>query len=445
MADGNPGKEPALKPKRIQHTLNFKIECVLEAERRVVAAKELSLKAFCREKDIQPKQLRFWTRDIAKLKMALDQGRAKADKRGIQQGRPSRLVKIQDQLLPWIRVMQQSGATISVRLVAMRARRYDPSLRRLKRYSLFAAVRRFLNSKGIVTRAKTRVSQEDPRQKHADATGFLNSTRPLLAQPKRSQRYILNMDQTPFNPHDSAKHTLADRGARTVSSKEIKTSMGRVSVLLTVCADGHKLPPLIVFKGKHGGTVEKEFKKDYPDGVVCCVQENAWTDERVMLAWVDSVLKPFVDTAPEGVVPYLIMDKYGCHYQGSVAHAIEDLGVEWDIIPGGCTSLIQPVDVGCNKPFKTRLRYKMEDWLIDEIEQNGDRVYDRIKPKIVRKLTAEWAAEAWQRIPEEIIYNSWRHQPMSYFPDEPCRPCEFNDDEEAMGEEEIDNVDAVGI
>ena len=81
------------------------------------------------------------------------------------------------------------------------------------------------------------------------------------------------------------------------------------------------------------------------------------------------------------------------------------------------------------------------------------RVYDRIKLRIVRKLTAEWAIEAWQKIPEEVIYNSWRHQPMSYFPDEPCRPCEFNDNEEeyegeeaeAMRKEEIDNVDTVGI
>ena len=52
---------------------------------------------------------------------------------------------------------------------------------------------------------------------------------------------------------------------------------------------------------------------------------------------------------PESIVPYLLIDKYRCHYQGSVAKAIEDLGVEWDIIPGGCTGLTQPIDVGIGK------------------------------------------------------------------------------------------------
>jgi len=65
------------------------------------------------------------------------------------------------------------------------------------------------------------------------------------------------------------------------------------------------------------------------------------------------------------VVPYLLLDKYKCHYQGSVAKATENLGVEWDIIPGGCTGLVQPIDVGIGKPFKNRMRYKLEEWLID--------------------------------------------------------------------------------
>jgi hypothetical protein len=36
-------------------------------------------------------------------------------------------------------------------------------------------------------------------------------------------------------------------------------------------------------------------------------------DEEVMIAWVNTVLKPYVANAPEDVTPLLILDSYHCH------------------------------------------------------------------------------------------------------------------------------------
>ena len=71
--------------------------------------------------------------------------------------------------------------------------------------------------------------------------------------------------------------------------------------------------------------------------------------------WVKMVLKPYVDAAPQNVVPLLFLDSYHCHMMNSVVNAIQNLGVEVKHIPGGCTSLCQPVDIGINKPFKAFL------------------------------------------------------------------------------------------
>ena len=137
------------------------------------------------------------------------------------------------------------------------------------------------------------------------------------------------------------------------------------------------------------------------------VQKTAWTDERVMHYWIDHVLRPYIKTAPKGVVPLLYLDKYACHYQGSVAKKLEDLGVEWDIIPGGCTSLVQPVDVAIGKPFKNRMRYKWEEFMMDLDWKN-----ERIKPIDARKKIAVWALEAWKGIPVDVVWNLWRHNPF---------------------------------
>ena len=78
------------------------------------------------------------------------------------------------------------------------------------------------------------------------------------------------------------------------------------------------------------------------------------------------VLKPYVDTAPQNVVPVLFLDSYHCHMMNSAVNVIQDLGVEVEHIPGSCTSLCQPVDIGINKPFKAFLRKASEKWMIDE-------------------------------------------------------------------------------
>ena len=67
------------------------------------------------------------------------------------------------------------------------------------------------------------------------------------------------------------------------------------------------------------------------------------------------VLAPHVATAPRWVVPFLYLDSHHCHVMAEVVHAIQDLGITVKIIPGGCTGLCQPVDVGANKPFKGRV------------------------------------------------------------------------------------------
>jgi hypothetical protein len=85
-----------------------------------------------------------------------------------------------------------------------------------------------------------------------------------------------------------------------------------------------------------------------------------------MIAWENTVLAPYIATAPDHVVPVLILDMYRCHLMSLVVQMIQELGVELQHIPGGCTSLCQPVDVGFNKPFKDWMQRQWINWMINE-------------------------------------------------------------------------------
>ena len=125
---------------------------------------------------------------------------------------------------------------------------------------------------------------------------------------------------------------------------------------------------------------------------------------------VDMVLKSYVDTAPQNVVPLLFLDSYHCHMMNSVVNAIQDLGVEVEHICVGCTSLCQPVDIGINKPFKAFLCKAWEKWMIDK-----GIGYGMTSPQ-TRELIAKWAVYAKDQIKETHLRNVWRHEPYSWFP-----------------------------
>ena len=89
-------------------------------------------------------------------------------------------------------------------------------------------------------------------------------------------------------------------------------------------------------------------------------------DEACMIEWVYLVIQPWANSAPIGIVPVLYLDSYQCHLTDSVVSKIQVLGVEVKHIPGACTGLGQPLDVGYNKPLKNKIRQKWEKYMIDE-------------------------------------------------------------------------------
>ena len=74
------------------------------------------------------------------------------------------------------------------------------------------------------------------------------------------------------------------------------------------------------------------------------------------------------------------------------------------VIPGGLTSLLQPLDVCLNKPFKDRLRGKWINWMNEEagrVTKGGNLA----KPVIT--VIARWIKEAWDDIPGDMVKSSF--------------------------------------
>lgn len=143
-------------------------------------------------------------------------------------------------------------------------------------------------------------------------------------------------------------------------------------------------------------------------------QAKAWMDEVNMHLWIDLVLKPYNDAKeerdPGGQPLVLILDSYRVHMIGSVVNKLNQMGIEVIHIPGGCTYLCQPVDVGINKPLKAAMRAKWEEWMAE-----GGGIVNGCAKEPSRKQIAEWLVGAYTNIPEQVGRNSWMKTNYKWF------------------------------
>ena len=69
----------------------------------------------------------------------------------------------------------------------------------------------------------------------------------------------------------------AEKGASSAMTATEKNSY-RLTAVLTVRADGKKLPIFFIIKGRDSGCLERNEIPSYPEGHLYTVQENAWMD-----------------------------------------------------------------------------------------------------------------------------------------------------------------------
>ena len=332
-------------------------------------------------------------------------------KKSLCEGPLAQLRVIEEPLLRFIFEMREQGMSVSHLMVMIKASSLSAEFAAKTHVARYSAVKRFVRAHSFVYRMGTHVAQRDPEEVRGEATDYMNSVRPLVEGPHRDRRFILNMDQTPVYFSMCPKKTLEIVGVRTVHIRSSTSDTKRATVAVTIAADGTVLPAVVVFKGKPGGRIAKTEFATYPPNNQYHCQDAAWMDESVMIAWVDGPLKVYVEQAPDGIIPLLILDSYRCHMMSSVVHRIQEMGVEVLHIPGGCTSLCQPVDVGFNKPFKDRIRRLWITWMIAEGLTAGTTTAP------TRERVAGWIDEVLTEMKSEttIVKNAWMKSGYEWF------------------------------
>ena len=153
---------------------------------------------------------------------------------------------------------------------------------------------------------------------------------------------IANADETAIYLDMPPNYTLEKKGVKEIILKTTGCEKLRLTVMLAATADGRKLPPFLILKRK---TVPKS--ESFPKDVIVRAQEKGWMTEQLMLEW----LKQVWSRRPGAFLnqpSMLVLDAFKGHVTDSVKDQLRKMKTELVVIPGGMTSVLQPMDVSIN-------------------------------------------------------------------------------------------------
>jgi len=279
-------------------------------------------------------------------------------------------------------------------------------------------------------RQRTKIAQMLP----AALEEKIESFHQFIIKHRKQHSYDLskigNMDETPMTFDLPPNRTVNPAGAKTVMIKTTGHEKTRFTVVLACMADGTKLRPVVIFKGK---TLPKNVK--FVPGVIVQAHPKGWMDEAGTQQW----LRQVWNARPGAMISkrsMLVWDMFRAHVTESCRRTARDLRTDMAVIPGGLTSVLQPLDVCLNKPFKDRLRKKWIEWMSSgsaTLTKGGNLM----KPDIT--VVVAWVKEAWDSIPPEMVKKSFLKCGISNAMDGSEDNLLYEDDNETAAENETDD------
>lgn len=128
-------------------------------------------------------------------------------------------------------------------------------------------------------------------------------------------------------------------------------------------------------------------------------------DEKLVHDWLDNVWFSRPGAQLKNPRSLLVWDQFRAHLCESVKEKMKKSRTRQIVIPGGCTSILQPLDVSLNKPFKNEIRKSWTDWMLNgekELTKGGSLK----RPSL--PLVVGWVKNAWDSIKPEMVVKSFK-------------------------------------
>ncbi|KAG8196096.1 hypothetical protein JTE90_007834 [Oedothorax gibbosus] len=341
-------------PAQVRHMMNV-IEPQFQRDFISLLPKEVVLRAeeannmvAAREFGVNKKSVRVWR----KLKGVLKKSKKTAK---AARGKAAQFPDLDKAVLTWVLERRQNGHIVTRTAIRLKALHLAKTVVKTHPGASFVAsagwCSRFMERHGLSLRQRTKIAQKLPKQLEEKIVAFQKEVINLRKENNFELSQIGNMDETPMTFDIPINRTVNAKGDKTVLIKTTGHEKTHFTVVLTCMADGTKLKPVVIFKRKR---LPKNVK--FAAGVIVRPQAKGWMDEDGVVDWISKVLDQIPGPAL-GKKSLLVWDSFRAHLTDKMKEKVkESLRTSQVVIPGGLTSILQPLDVCINKPFKDRMK-----------------------------------------------------------------------------------------
>ena len=185
------------------------------------------------------------------------------------------------------------------------------------------------------------------------------------------KKLILNLDQTPLSYTSPGKYTFNPKGAKAVPIKGIDDKR-QIPATFTVSMTGKFLPIQLVYEGKAprclpGFDFPGDFNVTFPD--------NHWLNTEKSTDLFEKFIFPCLKQAkarlkyPKEQMSLIIMDTFKGQGNDVILDLCEKHMCQVVIVPHNLANKFQPLDITANKPAKSLISNKYNEWFSKQLSQ----------------------------------------------------------------------------
>jgi len=300
------------------------------------------------------------------------------------------------ELLEWIVDIRTEGLPLSGDLIKSRARYLTKGYELYDNYKFTDGwLYKFLNRHELILRKN---SSKIVSMTKEDILIISNFIEMINSEIINGNYYsVINIDESGIYYDQSINYTYEKKGTKRVEIITTGREKQRVTAIFGIdYYNAIKIKPTIILKGKTNRSL-----KGIPEYDDCNIafQTNAWCNGQIF--------NSFLSQLPKDKKILIICDNFRGHYTDDVINFIKNEYplINYVLLPKNTTSLLQPLDVGINKPVKNYIKNKYISWLIDQYEKSGSIL--NLNKSNRNLLLIDWIRNSWKNINNENIIKSF--------------------------------------
>ncbi|NXK43286.1 POGZ protein, partial [Piprites chloris] len=299
-------------------------------------------------------------------------------------------LEAEEKLAEWVLTQREQQLPVNEETLFQKATKIGRSLEGGFKISYEWAVR-FMLRHHLSTHTRRAVAQPLPKDVEDSAGSFIEfvqrqiHTQDLpLAMIAAVDEISLFLDVEVLGSDDRKENAL-----QTVGNGE-----PWCDVVLTILADGSVLPALVFYRG------HVQPPANVPESILLEAREGGYGDDEVMELWASRVWHKHV--ACQSGKGMLVLDCHRSHLSEEVLAVLSSSSTLPAVVPAGCSSKIQPLDVCIKRTVKNFLHKKWKE----QAKEMADSTCDS---DILLQLVLCWLAEALEVIGDspELVQQSF--------------------------------------